>query len=71
MFGTIPFSSPYPAPSASLLRCRHVMSKLTSSNGQVDTVAHVRIAPTDAKPATLSLWGESEYQERAKTWTVG
>ena len=26
--------------------------------------------PTAAKPKTLSLWGESEYQEQAKTWSV-
>jgi hypothetical protein len=25
---------------------------------------------TSAKPATLSLWGESEYSAQARTWTV-
>jgi hypothetical protein len=26
--------------------------------------------PSSAKPATLSIWGESQYQEQAQTWTV-
>jgi uncharacterized protein affecting Mg2+/Co2+ transport len=26
--------------------------------------------PTNATPATLSLWGDSEYSEQARAWTV-